>query len=104
GGGLPVAAFGGRADLMALVAPQGPVYQAGTYSGNPLAMAAGEATLRVLESDPGLFRQAEARTSLLAAGLREILMRRGIVGAVNSVGSMWTLFFGVPRVAGISHV
>ena len=99
GGGLPVAAFGGRGDLMSLVAPEGPVYQAGTYAGHPLAMAAGAATLAVLEDDASLFRRAEGRTTLLAAGLREILTRRKIRGVVNQVGSMWTLFFGVDRVA-----
>lgn len=102
GGGLPVAAFGGRASRMALVAPEGAVYQAGTYSGNPLAMAAGNAALRVLEADPELFRRAEARTGLLAAGLREILQRRKIPGAVNAVGSMWTIFFGVSHVSTMS--
>jgi len=104
GGGLPVAAFGGRADLLARVAPEGPVYQAGTYSGNPVAMAAGLATMEVLESDPALFQRVEARTGLLAAGLREILERRGIAGAVNQVGSMWTLFFGPKRVATMADV
>ena len=104
GGGLPVAAFGGRADLMARVAPEGPVYQAGTYSGNPLSMAAGVATLEALERDPALFRRVEARTTLLAAGLREILSRRSIPGAVNSVGSMWTLFFGPALVATMADV
>ncbi len=99
GGGLPVAAFGGRSDLMGLVAPEGPVYQAGTYAGHPLAMAAGVATLAVLEEDPALFRRAEARTALLAAGLREVLTRRGVRGVVNTIGSMWTLYFGVDRVA-----
>jgi glutamate-1-semialdehyde 2,1-aminomutase len=98
GGGLPVAAFGGRGDLMALVAPEGPVYQAGTYAGHPLAMAAGAATLAVLEDDTALFRRAEARTELLAAGLREILTRRKIRGVVNATGSMWTLFLGLDRV------
>jgi len=98
GGGLPVAAFGGRADLMKLVAPEGPVYQAGTYAGHPLGMAAGNATLDALEKDPAIFRRAEARTGLLAAGLREILTRRRIRGVVNAVGSMWTLYFGVDRV------
>ena len=98
GGGLPVAAFGGRAGLMKLVAPEGPVYQAGTYAGHPLAMAAGNATLALLEQDAAIFRRVEARTGLLAAGLREILARRKIRGVVNSVGSMWTLFFGVDRV------
>jgi glutamate-1-semialdehyde 2,1-aminomutase len=98
GGGLPVAAFGGRGDLMSLVAPEGPVYQAGTYAGHPLAMAAGAATLTVLEDDTALFRRVEARTTLLAAGLREILTRRKIRGVVNTVGSMWTVFFGVDQV------
>jgi len=99
GGGLPVAAFGGTSDLMGLVAPEGPVYQAGTYAAHPLAMAAGAATLEVLEDDDALFRRAEARTTLLAAGLGEILTRRKIRGVVNRVGSMWTLFFGVDRVS-----
>ena len=99
GGGLPVAAFGGKSDLMGLVAPEGPVYQAGTYAGHPLAMAAGAATLAVLEEDSALFRRAEARTTLLAAGLGEILTRRKIRGVVNRVGSLWTLFFGVDRVS-----
>jgi glutamate-1-semialdehyde 2,1-aminomutase len=104
GGGLPVAAFAGRSDLMKRVAPEGPVYQAGTYSGNPLAMAAGSATLEALESDPGIFRRAEARSTLLASGLREILKRRGIAGSVNSVGSMWTVFFGPREVATMADV
>jgi glutamate-1-semialdehyde 2,1-aminomutase len=104
GGGLPVAAFGGRADLLAQVAPEGPVFQAGSYSGNPVAMAAGLATLEVLESDPALFRRVEARAGLLAAGLREILSRRGVAGSVNQVGSMWTLFFGPERVATMADV
>ncbi|TMQ58029.1 MAG: glutamate-1-semialdehyde-2,1-aminomutase [Candidatus Eisenbacteria bacterium] len=101
GGGLPVAAFGGRADLMKLVAPEGPVYQAGTYSGNPLAMSAGNATLAHLESDPAIFRRVEARTTLLAAGLQEILTRRKVRGVVNAIGSMWTIFFGVDPVSSV---
>ena len=104
GGGLPVAAFAGRAELMKRVAPEGPVYQAGTYSGNPLAMAAGSAALQALETDPGIFRRAEARATLLASGLREILSRRRIAGCVNSVGSMWTIFFGPRQVATMSDV
>lgn len=104
GGGLPLAAFAGRADLMERVAPQGPVYQAGTYSGNPLSMAAGNAALEALERDPELFRRVEARTTLLAAGLHEILTRRRIPGTVNAVGSMWTLFFGPARVGSMKDV
>jgi glutamate-1-semialdehyde 2,1-aminomutase len=102
GGGLPVAAFAGRADLMKRISPEGPVYQAGTYSGNPLAMAAGEAALAALEADPVLFRRLTARTSLLAAGLSEILKRRKIPGTVNAVGSMWTIYFGVPSVTTVA--
>jgi glutamate-1-semialdehyde 2,1-aminomutase len=67
-------------------------------------MAAGNAALEHLEKDPELFRRVEARTTLLAAGLREILARRRIPGAVNSVGSMWTLFFGPARVTSMKDV
>ena len=104
GGGLPLAALAGRADLMERVAPQGPVYQAGTYSGNPLSMAAGNAALEMLERDPEISRRVEARTTLLAAGLREILARRRIAGSVNAVGSMWTVYFGPARVASMADV
>ena len=104
GGGLPVAAFGGRSDMMALVAPEGPVYQAGTYSGNPLAMAGGVAALSDMEQDPDFFRRVEARTSLLAAGLQASLDRHRVPGVVNAVGSMWTLFFGVTEVSTMDQV
>ncbi|HET9940523.1 MAG TPA: glutamate-1-semialdehyde 2,1-aminomutase [Candidatus Eisenbacteria bacterium] len=104
GGGLPVAAFGGRSDLMALVAPEGPVYQAGTYSGNPLSMAAGQSALAEMEKDPDFFRKVEARTSLLAAGLKASLDRHRVPGVVNAVGSMWTLFFGVTEVSTMDQV
>jgi len=91
GGGLPVGAYGGRADLMDLVAPAGPVYQAGTLSGHPVVMAAGEATLRQLTGD--VYASLEARAARLAAGLR-------VAGAsVARVGSLLTVFFreGLPR-------
>ncbi len=92
GGGLPVGAYGGRADLMDRIAPDGPVYQAGTLSGNPLAVAAGQATLRVLEAEdpyPALDRLgAELEAGLLAA-TREA----GVPACVNRVGSMLTAFF-----------
>ena len=104
GGGLPLAAFAGRADLMARVAPEGPVYQAGTYAAHPLSMAAGNAALDVLERDPEIFRRVEARTALLCAGFREILTRRRVPGTVNAVGSMWTLFFGPERVTTMRDV
>ena len=91
GGGLPVAAYGGRRDLMARVAPSGPVYQAGTLSGNPLAMAAGVATLGALTRDvhDGLAR----RTRALVEGLRGIAARRGVPLTADSAGSMFGFFF-----------
>lgn len=93
GGGLPVGAFGGRADLMALVAPEGPVYQAGTLSGNPLAMAAGLATLRQIDATQGFYEGLERLGARLEAGLREHLDRGSYPCRVARVGSMWTLFF-----------
>jgi glutamate-1-semialdehyde 2,1-aminomutase len=91
GGGLPAAAYGGRRDLMELVAPAGPVYQAGTLSGNPLAMAAGLATLRLLT--PALHQKIEARTSRLISGMREIAARLGVPFTADSAGSMFGFFF-----------
>ncbi|GAA5513994.1 glutamate-1-semialdehyde 2,1-aminomutase [Deinococcus carri] len=93
GGGLPVGAYGGRADVMDFVSPQGPVYQAGTLSGNPLAMAAGLATLEVLEGDPGLYARLEAYTSALAGGLSAAARAAGVPLSVNHIGSMLTAFF-----------
>lgn len=92
GGGLPVGAYGGRADVMDHVSPQGPVYQAGTLSGNPLAMAAGLATLEVLEGDPGLYTRLESYTAQLADGLRAAAREAGVPLSVNRIGSMLTAF------------
>jgi glutamate-1-semialdehyde 2,1-aminomutase len=94
GGGLPLAAYGGRADLMRLVSPEGPVYQAGTLAGNPLAVAAGLATLGELAAHPERFERCEAATARLAAGLRERAWSLGREVCVNAVGSMFTVFFG----------
>lgn len=91
GGGLPVAAYGGRRDIMEQVAPLGPVYQAGTLSGNPLGMAAGAATLRAL--NPDVHRGMEACTGELVSALRELAAHRGIPLSAEHVGSMWGLFF-----------
>jgi glutamate-1-semialdehyde 2,1-aminomutase len=91
GGGVPVAAYGGRRDLMEAVAPTGPVYQAGTLSGNPLAMAAGIATLHALT--PALHDRIAARTTRLVHSLREIAARRGVPFTADSAGSMWGYFF-----------
>jgi glutamate-1-semialdehyde 2,1-aminomutase len=91
GGGLPVAAYGGRRDLMEAVAPSGPVYQAGTLSGNPLAMAAGIATLQALT--PALHDTVARRTSTLVRGLVEIAARHRIPFTADVAGSMWGFFF-----------
>ncbi len=92
GGGLPVGAYGGRADIMDCVSPVGPVYQAGTLSGNPLAMACGIATLDVLKrTNP--YPELERRTAQLAAGLDELCQKRNIPHYVARAGSMFTLFF-----------
>src|SRR5579872_7336086 len=93
GGGLPVAAYGGRQDVMELIAPQGPVYQAGTLSGNPLAMAAGLATLRHLKQHPEIYNQLEQRASALVDGILNAAKKRGIDLTANRVGSMFTWFF-----------
>jgi len=92
GGGLPVGAFGGRRDIMEHLSPQGPVYQAGTLSGNPLATAAGLATLELV-SQPGFYDSIEATTERLVSGLRERAEAAGIPVATNHVGGMFGLFF-----------
>lgn len=93
GGGLPVGAYGGRAEIMDMVAPLGPVYQAGTLSGNPLAMAAGLATLRELKGHPEIYKQLEQSTCSLAAGVLDHARKAGVPLCANSVGSMLTWFF-----------
>jgi glutamate-1-semialdehyde 2,1-aminomutase len=98
GGGLPVGAYGGREDVMRLVAPEGPVYQAGTLSGNPLAVAAGLATLRVLERDPGIYDHLEALGRALDEGFAGIAARTGLPMRWNRVGAMGSLFFSASPV------
>ncbi|HEX5417761.1 MAG TPA: glutamate-1-semialdehyde 2,1-aminomutase [Chloroflexota bacterium] len=92
GGGLPVGAYGGRADIMAHLAPEGPVYQAGTLAGNPLAMSAGIATLTEL-GKPGTYERLESETAALIAELGEAARATGIHTTTNRVGSMFTTFF-----------
>ncbi len=91
GGGLPVGAYGGRAKLMDLVAPSGPVYQAGTLAGNPVAVAAGLKTLEVLRR-PGTYEQLETRSQKLSSGIEKEAARAGVAVTVNRVGSMFTVF------------
>jgi glutamate-1-semialdehyde 2,1-aminomutase len=91
GGGLPVAAYGGRREIMEWIAPAGPVYQAGTLSGNPLAMAAGIATLTALT--PALHTRIEQRTAALVGGLQKIASELGVPLTADCAGSMWGFFF-----------
>lgn len=93
GGGLPVGAFGGRAELLDLVSPLGPVYQAGTLSGNPLAMAAGLATLRTIDILGDVYETIEARSETLERGLRAAAAEAGVRTEVLRVGSMLTVYF-----------
>jgi glutamate-1-semialdehyde 2,1-aminomutase len=97
GGGLPIGAFGGRSDIMDRVAPEGPVYQAGTLSGNPLAVTAGLKTLEVLEQDPP-YRKLEERTSRLCEGLAAAAGENGVPVRINRCGSMFTVFFTAAEV------
>ncbi|MGH7889975.1 MAG: aminotransferase class III-fold pyridoxal phosphate-dependent enzyme, partial [Thermodesulfobacteriota bacterium] len=92
GGGLPVGAYGGMGEIMSLVAPIGPVYQAGTLSGNPLAMSAGIATLTKLR-EKGTYERLDDLSRLLVDGIRETVKKLHVKAQINSIGSMFTLFF-----------
>ena len=93
GGGLPVGAYGGKQEIMDQLAPKGPVYQAGTLSGNPLAMAAGLTMLKILDETPDFYQILEAKSARLQAGLEKAIAETGVKAIVNRVGSMFTLFF-----------
>jgi glutamate-1-semialdehyde 2,1-aminomutase len=93
GGGLPVGAYGGRKEIMQMLAPMGPVYQAGTLSGNPLAMASGLAMLKIINETPDFHKLLDRKAELLEKGLLENLTKAGIPGVINRVGSLITLFF-----------
>ncbi|HEY3788652.1 MAG TPA: aminotransferase class III-fold pyridoxal phosphate-dependent enzyme, partial [Urbifossiella sp.] len=92
GGGYPVGAYGGRADIMKKIMPAGPVFQAGTLSGNPIAMAAGIATLTELKANPP-YQRLDALGTKLEAGLLAAAAEAGLPVRLNRLGSMWTLFF-----------
>ncbi len=98
GGGLPIGAVAGPAKYMDLLAPLGPVYQAGTLSGNPLSVRAGIETLKILRDDPAIYERLENLGARLEAGMRDALMQSEIRGCVNRAGSLLTLFLGVSRV------
>jgi len=93
GGGLPVGAYGGRKEIMDFVAPQGPVYQAGTLSGNPIALSAGMAMLTYLKDNPDLYTDLNAKGQLIREGLQKIDSRLGLSNQINQIGSMFTYFF-----------
>jgi glutamate-1-semialdehyde 2,1-aminomutase len=93
GGGLPVGAFAARAEIMNYLAPLGPVYQAGTLSGNPLAMAAGLAMLQALDNDRAIFQRLEEKTAYLAAGIDKVLKANNVVFTINRIGSMVSVHF-----------
>lgn len=93
GGGLPVGAYGGKKEIMQMVSPNGPMYQAGTLSGNPLAMAAGFEMLNILSGDTTAYTTLEQRSLMLEAGMRNVLKQNELNFTINRVGSMFTLFF-----------
>jgi len=93
GGGMPVGAYGGKKDLMDFVAPAGPVYQAGTLSGNPIAMSAGMAMLNYLQEHPEVYTQLDNTTAGLVAGMQQNMQQLGINYTINRVGSMFSIFF-----------
>lgn len=98
GGGLPVGAFAGRAEIMDYLAPTGPVYQAGTLSGNPLAMAGGLAMLQALKKDPEVYKRLAEKTEYLHQGMSRVLTQREVTHTINRIGSMISVHFTQERV------
>jgi glutamate-1-semialdehyde 2,1-aminomutase len=99
GGGLPVGAFGGKKEIMNMVAPLGPVYQAGTLSGNPLAMSCGYTLLKELKDQPVIFEELENKTAYLEQGMRTIFEKHNLPVCINRVGSMLSFHFNISEVA-----
>lgn len=93
GGGMPVGAYGGKKEIMEMVAPSGPMYQAGTLSGNPIAMSAGIATLKHLKKNPEIYTQLDETGYYITEGIKKSLMELGLDYTVNQIGSMYSLFF-----------
>ncbi len=98
GGGMPVGAFGGKKEIMAMVAPEGPVYQAGTLSGNPMAMRCGYALLKELHKTPAIYKELEEKTAYLEKGIREVFDKYRLHYTLNRVGSMMSFHFGIDAV------
>ena len=103
GGGMPVGAYGARRDIMEKVSPLGPMYQSGTLSGNPVAMATGEKTLQLLQR-PGLYQELESKAHRLEQGLKQVFAQAETPVCINRVGSMMTLFFTAEEVTGWQSV
>ncbi len=97
GGGMPVGAYGGRRELMQQIAPSGPIYQAGTLSGNPVAMAAGLAMLDLIQA-PGFYADLETRTHVLCDGLEAAASEAGVAFTTNRIGGMFGMFFSAGRI------
>ncbi len=97
GGGFPAAAFGGRRDIMDCLAPLGPVYQAGTLSGNPVAMEAGLQSLRLLEK-PGFYEELQRKTDIITRPVQELIQKKRLPACIQQIGSLFTLFFGKTEV------
>lgn len=104
GAGLPVGAYGGRAEVMDVVSPVGPVYQAGTLSGNPLAMSAGLALLRELHANPSHYTELDEKCAYLSAGLTNVLSERNIPHTIQRIGSMISIFFSAKPVSNYDDV
>jgi glutamate-1-semialdehyde 2,1-aminomutase len=102
GGGLPVGAYGGRKDIMEMIAPSGPVYQAGTLSGNPLAMTAGYETLRAIQNDKNFYSNLDKKSEMLYDGIKDNMKSLGMNFTLNNCGSMFTLFFTESKVTDYS--
>jgi glutamate-1-semialdehyde 2,1-aminomutase len=98
GGGIPAGAFGGRAEIMSYIAPSGPVYQAGTFSGNPVAVAAGIATLKILKNNPSIYGELERKTAKLESAIVSLAQRYGVELTVNRIGSLFCPYFTSEKV------
>jgi glutamate-1-semialdehyde 2,1-aminomutase len=98
GGGLPVGAFGGKEEIMNMVAPLGPVYQAGTLSGNPLAMSCGYTLLKELNDNPAIFEELEEKTIYLEKGMRQVFDKHNLKVCINRLGSMISFHFNIDEV------
>lgn len=104
GGGLPVGAFGGKREIMEHIAPLGNVYQAGTLSGNPLAVTAGLTTLNILKNTPSIYTKLDERSAELEKGLHEIFSQKGIAHTINKCGSFISIFFGEHTITNFADV